>query len=153
MPIEGSDVNASNREEEAHVLARTWHARAREAAGEKRRTLLSLSSGGVATFFFALTANEKGGLTLLQKVTLSCGASLFGTAVICGVLIWHAEVKRAYNAAKAQESTVKPTKSLIYGEYRRWTKIKKSLVFVQLTSFSLGIVAAVVFTISKVWSH
>jgi hypothetical protein len=148
VPVDGEP---QQNEGNSNAYLQIAHDRAGQAGAERRRSLLSLSSGGVAAFFLALTGNAKDALTIVEKLALSAGAVFFGLAVLSGIWLWQVEAKRWYARARCEEAKTKTAKTRFYKASRRWGTIRTFLSITQQTVFLLGVAAAIVFTISKAW--
>ncbi len=128
------------------------HERARESASEQRRALVSLSTGGVAVFVLALTAENKPALSVFQQIAVSLSLLLLSGAVLSGLLAWRFDAQRNYFWALAIQSTNPVLKEQNDALKRAYYAGLKRMNGALSVLFALGILAAAVFILCRVFN-
>lgn len=125
------------------------HDRAREGAASLHRFLLSLSTGGVAAFFIAVTTDVDPPLSGLQQILVLVALVGLAVATAAGVIAWHADALRYYHWATALQAS-EADKSASYRLHAGYQARKKRAVSTLLVSFTVGIVSAVAYVAARV---
>jgi hypothetical protein len=131
------------------VSAQIFHDRARGAAEEIHKLLLSFSGATLGIYFIALT-KEISQLTILQKFSCLAGVMIMGTAVFVGLLGLFADMKRYYFWACAIQEHDHRQRDEFYRERDRWLARQRLSRPVLFVCFSIGIIFSIVFVMFRI---
>ena len=126
------------------------HDRARKAAEELHKLLVSLSTAGLAVYFVALTSKVDPPLTYLQRVTILSGLGFMALALGCGIFAWYADMKRNFFWACALQKRNKQTQAELYAQRDRWLRTKSRAVRGLDVFFIVGIMCSVAYVVMRV---
>jgi hypothetical protein len=135
--------------ERGHGFPQILHDRARIAAEELHKLILSLSCGGVGVFFVSLT-NKENALSLPQKITVVSGVVFMSLAALSGIACWYADARRKYFWAIALQTEEKRKQSASYQARDRWLRIENGTARVLIWCFSAGIIASTIYLTLRV---
>lgn len=125
------------------------HARAERSATEAQKTMLSLSSGGVAVFFTALTGQKADKLKFEEKLCVCTGALLFSAAVIAIMILWRADAQRAYFRGRMLTAKDDANRSRFKGLYDARHRTRGTAAKAYPFLFGVGMMTASAFTIIR----
>jgi len=126
------------------------HDRARTAAEELHKLLLTLSTGAVGVFFIALTTKIEPSLTELQKACMLGALVLMGVAVAAGIVSWHADAQRNYFWAIALQKGEKEEKQKTFKMREMYLGRERISTKILITAFSLGMFLSLVYVALRV---
>jgi len=127
------------------------HERAKAAATEAQKLIVSLATGTVAAFFIGLTGGEHVQLRRSEKWALLLALTFMGSAVVAGLITWLADAKRYYYWAASKQARGKRRKEL-KAQQASWIRIWRYSGNTLGILFALGIVGAVVYLYLRVLS-
>lgn len=102
------------------------HDRAREAAVELHKHLLSLAVGGVGLYFLALTGKVDPPLTPVQKVIVLFAMISWAVAALSGIISWNADCRRNFFWASALQASDREKRTELYRQRDRWLNDRNS---------------------------
>jgi hypothetical protein len=121
------------------------HDRARAAAAELHKLLLSLSTAGVAVYFLALTGKIEPRLTTRQTAAMLVAMLALAIAALSGILCWYADCRRNYFWAVALQSDDKPDRSDLYRQRDRWLWIERLTANLLIGAFVTGVLVSALY--------
>ncbi len=124
--------------------AQIFHDRARGAAEEIHKLLLSFAGATLGVYFIALT-KEISQLTRPQTFSCMAGMLSMGTAVFVGLLGLFADMKRYYFWGCALPEIEHRKRDALYRQRDRWLVRQRLSRPVLFACFSLGIISSIVF--------
>jgi hypothetical protein len=128
------------------------HSRAREAASEQRKLLISLATGGVGVFFLALTTNTTPPLTYYQQVLVTASLGFLSAAIAAGLFAWHADALRNYYWAQV-EGGDQEKGGVRYDDLSgSWKRRLRWSTSVLIFAFLLGQLFAVVYILARIYN-
>jgi hypothetical protein len=128
------------------------HDRARDVGQDLFKLLLSLSTGILAVYFFALTAEVKPALSLSQKVAALVGLSFLSLAVFSGLVSLHADSRRNYFWASALQAPDKERRASLYKQRDRWMAVEFRTYLLLVIGFLGGVISSVAYMILRIVS-
>lgn len=128
----------------------TIHDRARKAAEELHKLLVSLSTAALAVYFVALTSKVDPPLTYMQQGSVLCGLGFMALALGCGILAWYADMKRNFYWASAMQQRDKQSQGELYARRDRWLHTKTRAVVGLDVFFLAGILCSVTYIVMRV---
>ena len=128
------------------------HDRARTAAVELHKLLLSLSTGAVAVFFIAITTKIEPVLTFCQRVCLLLGLLSMGFAVLEGIISWHADSQRNYFWALSLQKEEKEEKKENYKKRDKYLACERVAANFLVGSFLMGMLFSSVYIALRIFS-
>ncbi len=131
-------------------LSKLFHDRARQSAVELHRLLLSLSTGAVAVFFFALTMKVDPPLGLIQKIAVLMSLVAMSLATGAGIRALRADILVNYFCGKDMQSQECIEKEKFRQQKYKNEKSKSRSQCVFLTSFVIGVVTSVIYIVLRV---
>jgi hypothetical protein len=131
------------------ATAQIFHDRARSAAQEIHKLLLSFAGATLGIYFIALT-KEVSQLTTLQMYSCIIGVSLMGAAVFVGLLGLFADMKRCYFLACAMQEADKKERELLYKEKLIWLARQRLARPVLFVCFASGIISSITFMFLRI---
>jgi hypothetical protein len=131
------------------VPAQIFHDRAKDAANEIHKLLLSFSGATLGVYFIALT-KEISQITRPQIVASLAGIVMMGTAVFVGLLGLFADMKRYYFWGCARQEHDHKKRDAFYQERDRWLARQHLVRPVLFIFFSLGIISSIVFMVFRI---
>lgn len=126
------------------------HDRARTAAEELHKLLVSLSTASLAVYFVALTSKIDPPLTFMQQGTVLGGLGSMALALGCGIFVWYADMKRNFYWASAMRQTNKQSREELYARRDLWQHMKNKAVVGLDVFFLAGIVCSVTYVVMRV---
>ncbi len=129
--------------------AQIFHDRARSAAEEIHKLLLSFAGATLGVYFIALT-KEISQLTWPQILSCLFGVLSMGTAVFVGLLGLFADMKRYYFWGCALREDEHKKRDALYRQRDRWLARQRLSRPVLFLCFSLGIVSSIVFMVFRI---
>ena len=133
-------------------FADTLHARAREAASEQRKLLISLSTGGVGVFFFSLTSTISPPISELQKYFISASLVFLASAILSGLYAWHADALRNYYWAQVEAGEQKKDGTEYDYLAGLWKRRLQWSTTILISSFILGQLFAIAYIWARIFS-
>jgi hypothetical protein len=121
------------------------HDRARTAAEELHKLLLSLSTGGVAVYFLGLTGKIEPRLTTSQIATVLVATIGFAGAGLSGITCWYADCRRNYFWASALQTGDKLERSKFYRQRDRWLRTERVTANLLIGLFVLGVLVSALY--------
>lgn len=131
------------------VSAQVFHDRAKDAANEMHKLLLSFAGATLGVYFIALT-KELSQITRPQMLSCLAGVLMMGTAVFIGLLGLFADMKRYYFWGCAMQEHDRDKRDAFYQERDRWLARQRLSRPVLFIFFSLGIIASIVFMVFRI---
>ncbi len=129
--------------------AQIFHDRARGAAEEIHKLLLSFAGATLGVYFIALT-KEISQLTKPQMFSCLAGTLAMGTAVFVGLLGLFADMKRYYFWGCALQESEHKKRDEFYKERDHWLARQRLSRPVLFLCFSLGIISSIVFMVFRI---
>jgi len=121
------------------------HDRSRDVGQDLFKLLLSLSTGILAVYFFALTAEVKPLLTSSQRAAALIGLAFLSLAVFSGLISLHSDSRRNYFWASALQATDKERRGRLYKQRDFWMKIELRTYLLLVIGFVGGVVSSVAY--------
>jgi hypothetical protein len=131
------------------VSPQVLHDRAKNAANEMHKLLLSFAAATLGIYFIALT-KELPQITKLQILSCLAGILMMGIALFSGVLGLFADMKRYYFWGCAKQERNQKNRDELYQERDRWLTRQRLSRPVLFVFFSLGIVASIIFMVLRI---
>lgn len=131
------------------VSAQIFHDRAKDAANEIHKLLLTFAGATLGVYFIALT-KELSQITKSQMLSCLIGILMMGTAVFVGLLGLFADMKRYYFWGSALLEHDRKKRDACYHERDRWLARQRLSRPVLIIFFSLGIIASIVFMVFRI---
>jgi hypothetical protein len=126
------------------------HDRSRNTGNELFRLLISLSTGTLGIYFFALTTEAKPPLTELQQVIALLALSFMAIAVLSGIVSMHSDSRRNYYWACALQPSDKDKKNSLYKKRDLWIKWEYRTFLFLATGFCGGILSTLAYMVCRV---
>lgn len=126
------------------------HDRARTAAEELHKLLVSLSTASLAVYFVALTSKVEPALTSMQRRSVLGGLGSMALALGCGILAWYADMKRNFYWASAMQHRSRQSRGELYARRDRWLRTKTRAVVGLDVFFFVGIACSVTYIVLRV---
>ena len=127
------------------------HDRSRSTGQELHKQLLTLSTGTLAVYFFALTTEVNPPLTAAQKAILMLSLASMAIAAFSGILDLFADMRRNFFWASAIQATGdRPTRNRLYRQRDKWLAVERGCARSLLASFSLGILSSLIYLMLRV---
>ncbi|MCK5003336.1 MAG: hypothetical protein KAS57_09940 [Gammaproteobacteria bacterium] len=131
-------------------LSQNFHNKAREAGIERRKLIVTLSTGALGIFFLTLTSEKpEPALTPTQQFLVLTSLVGFAVSVLSGVLAWRADAGRFYFAAKRLEEEDENSKLELKRKGDLWKITKKWATRLLYIGFFIGIITATIFTANR----
>jgi hypothetical protein len=130
------------------VTAQIFHDRAKNAANELHKLVLSFAGATLGVYFIAMT-KEISQITVPQILSCLAGILMMGTAVFVGLLGLFADMKRYYFWGCAMQERDRKKRDAFYKERDRWLarqRLSRPMLFL---FFSSGIIASIVFMVFR----
>jgi len=144
-------MSSDSKKSQNEDLSQKFHDRARESALELHRLLLSLSTGAVAVFFFALTMKVDPPMTLIQKIIVLISLAAMSLASGAGIRALRADILVNFCRAKHMQSQECIEKEKFDRQKDKNEKSKKWLQDVLLKSFIIGVITFVIYIVLRVF--
>ncbi len=129
------------------------HDRSRDAGRELHKLLLSLSTGSLGVYFFALTTRVEPVLTPRQQWTVMSGMTAMGLATLSGIMDLYADSRRNFFWARALQSEDRKERAGFYKQRDRWWKIERAFGWVLTWTFFAGIVLSMIYVLLRIYAH
>lgn len=129
------------------------HDRARAAAEELHKLLVSLSTGALAVYFVALTSKVEPPLTSMQQGTVLGGLGFMGLALFSGISAWYADMKRNFYWASAMQQHEEHARETLFSRRDLWIRSKTVAILGLDVFFFLGIACSIGFITLRVVSR
>jgi hypothetical protein len=127
------------------------HERARTAAEEFHRLLVSISTTAVGVFFFSLTGRTDPPLTQAQQVVVLVAMFSMVVASTSGIACWHADSRRHFFWARGLQAA-KSERRTFFAQRNRWMRIERETARALKLGFVVGITASLAFLTLRVLS-
>ncbi len=131
-------------------ISQKFHDRARESGVELRKLVISLSTGALAIYFFALIREVKPALSILQQKILLVSVCSFGLSIFGGIISWWSDGARFFYFAQNEKSNQHTSSSSIIKLKRRWTIIRRLSDVLVSVAFTVGILLSILFIFYRV---
>ena len=128
------------------------HDRSREAGQELHKLLLSLSTGSLAVYFFALTTKVDPPLTPPQQIAVIVGMCAMALATLSGMIDLFADCRRNFFWAAALQTEDKSKRSASYKKRDKWLRAKRIAAWLLTWSFAVGIVVSLIYVCFRVFA-
>lgn len=126
------------------------HDRARKSGEELHKLVLSLSTGGVAVSFLALTGKVDPLLTRAQKGSVIAVLAALTIASVCGILGWYSDCHCNYCWAAALQCDDRKQKSALYKRRDTWLGLRRVTGSGLMIFFLAGTISAALYTLMRV---
>jgi hypothetical protein len=126
------------------------HDRARTAAEELHRLLLSLSTAAVGVFFLALISKADPPLTQIQKASVLIALFAMAGAAFSGIASWYSDCRRNYFWAMALQSDEKKSRTQLYQQRDRWLRWERFTARCLIALFIFGVLASMAYMACRV---
>lgn len=128
-----------------HGWGQILHDRARNAADEFQRLVVSFSAAGVAVYFFALTDSKHPVASYGESFICFNGMFLFAFAICCGLVSLRSDTKRYYYLAKSIQTRNESNREVYERKHSRWNLVHRISETFLVMFFLLGVASSVFF--------
>jgi hypothetical protein len=142
--------SAKQEDQRGQGFPQILHDRARGAAEELHRLLISLSTAGVGVFFVSLTGKTEPQLTLVQRVSVLVALLTMAGAALSGIVSWYSDCRRNYFWASALMAKERAERSKLYRQREHWLKLAHGAARCLLALFVVGILASMVYMVCRI---
>jgi len=125
----------------------TYHKLAKDAGNKLRAYILSVSSGGTAIIFLALTKSELSSLSTLEKASLIIALISFVLTIIFSLFELRIDAKRFFSIVTELK---KSKKSQDWSGNEKYKKMRFFLIHSSYFTLGFGILSISVFLIIKI---
>ena len=146
---ESTDAKIGCERDEDKAFAQILHDRARDAAEEIHKLLLSFAGATLGVYFIALT-KETSQLTRIQTLCCLAGVVLMGAAVFVGLLGLFADMKRNYFWGSALKEDDHKKRDAFYKRRDSWLIRQRACRPVLFVCFSLGTISSILFMLLRI---
>lgn len=128
-----------------------FHDRSKHAEIELSKLLISLSTGTLAIYFFAVTGKPEPPITLGQKIIALIALILLALAILAGIINLFSDSKRYWYLAKLNEETDPNTRQRQFADADIWLNRVRFTFQALIVFFFSGIVTSVFYIVFRLF--